>query len=285
MICLWTGPLVASTNLRDPSTKISKKKRKRPIIYTFFHLKLKRDMKEDIDKTHKRMLDAWKEAWSSRGWDPIILDLDDARKHPDFDKYNDQFKDLTPNDAFIFGGSYNHMCLMRWLAVAAQKEDGWMSDYDTFPMNIRIEDGLDLPNSGTFTSFEKHVPSLMSGSASEWERVSKEILDRVLRAFDEKGAKVKYSDMLAMMDIYRESGYTAYVSVRKVAGYPYIEMGKMNCKLTKNVLAVHLSHAYTDRAIEDGIIPELGNHEQRYVYSNLVLSDWREQCSPDIETD
>ena len=45
------------------------------------------------------------------------------------------------------------------------------------PTFFPTEEGKDLPNGGNFTSFEQHVPSLLSGSQKEWERVSKLLLE------------------------------------------------------------------------------------------------------------
>ena len=280
LVFFCNGPFAASVNLRDPSTTISKENHDRPLIYTFFQLKLKDNGVEDKIDEHELLLDAWIEAWSERGWDPVVLTLDDAKKHPDYDYYNDKFKNMSQR---IFEGSYNYLCLMRWLAIAAQQEDAYMSDYDTFPLNIRVEDGLNLPNSGAFSGYERFVPSLMSGSASEWDRIAKAVLDRALKKFDDEGPNVKYSDMLALRDGLNESRETKlFISTLQVVSYPYSKIGKMICMRADKSLAAHLSHAYTDRAYNKfHVIP--GN-KGRHEYSRMVLNDWREQCSPEAET-
>ena len=162
---------------------------------------------------------------------------------------------------------------MRWLAVAAQQEDGYMSDYDTFPLNIRVEDGLDLPNSGSFTGYNGHVPSLMSASAPEWDRVAKAVLDKAVHKFEiEKFTR--YSDMLALRDSLKEDN--AFIPENKVVAYPYTEMGKMNCRDANKALAAHLSHMRTQRARENEMIPKSrGRHE----YGLMVVNDWKNQCS------
>ena len=48
---------------------------------------------------------------------------------------------------------------------------GWMSDYDTFPLNFDAEVGAKISKYGVFTSFDSHVPSLISAAQHEWEKL------------------------------------------------------------------------------------------------------------------
>ena len=56
---------------------------------------------------------------------------------------------------------------------------GWMSEIDTFPTNFPINEGTNLPNDGTFTSFQGHAPALMSGTGAEWNRIANLLIDAV----------------------------------------------------------------------------------------------------------
>jgi len=280
LIFLLLHPAITSMNLRDPKTVV-KKEENRPPMYTFFQMKLRRDGALDSGGKHEEMLEAWSKAWYDRGWEPIVLNLEDAKKHPDFEHYSSRFENLTPDEAFIFGGSYNYMCLMRWLAIAAQRTDAFMSDYDTFPMHIKANDGHYLPNGGKFTVYERVVPSLMSASASEWDSLAKQVIENVLDKFEKEGTQGVYSDMYALEDVYKRSPNhaKAYIAERRVDSYPYISLHKMDCERTDNVLALHLSHAYTGRARDAGLIPESISDNDRYLYSQMIMKDWKEQCS------
>jgi len=275
------APNEVSGSLQDPVTVVRKEPQVPPNIYTFFEMNTKRDGTKDIDAGHEFMLEAWKSAWAARGWNPIILTLDDAKKHPDFDYYSNQFMKLSSNEAFIFGGSYNYMCLMRWLAMAAQRVDGWMSDYDTYPLHITSSDGHYLPNGGKFTVFERYVPSLISASASEWDRLAIDVIEQVLDKFAAEGTQVRYSDMYALEDLWNKSPEEnrVFIAILRVDSYPYAEMHKMDCEKASNLLALHLAHSYTRHARDHGLIPDSLSDNERYKYSTVIEQDWQEQCA------
>jgi len=117
----------------------------RPMMYTFY---------EKVKQGEDALIDAWSEEWQAIGFDTHVLTMEDAKKHHLYDKMESVVKP-------VFRTDYNAMCFYRWLAMA--NHGGWMSDYDTFPTNFPIEEAYNLPNNGTLTSFELHVPSLISG--------------------------------------------------------------------------------------------------------------------------
>lgn len=276
--------LILAQNLRnlvDPATTVKKEHdENRPVIYTFFEMKLRRDGILDLNGEHDKMLATWSNAWSEAGWDPRILTLEDAKKHPEFEKYSAPIMEITDPTAFIYGNSYNYMCLMRWLAMAAQNKDGWMSDYDTFPLSVKAKDGLDLPHKGRFTVYARYVPCLMSGSAKEWNRMAKSVIERVLQHMEEKGNHLTYSDMYALEDIYHKSS-NAYISEQRVQPrYPYLENDKINCEDLEFRYAFHLSHASATNAKKAGIFPKDFHEQSRHKYVKKIIRDWKEQCNP-----
>lgn len=274
--CLLPAGTVSAANLRDPAT-VKVKEEKRPVMYTFFQMKERRDGEMDIDGGHEGMLRAWSKAWDDAGWETAVLTLEDAKKHPDFEKYNAKFMKLS-KDSFIYGGGYNYMCLMRWLAMAAQRVSGWMCDYDTFPLHIDPVDGLNLPFGGKFTVYDRHTPSLMSGKAEEWDRMSVKILERVLDKFHEVGTKKVYSDMYALEDVWH-IWQPNYIIQRSVIGYPYVEMDKIDCERTDKKLAFHLSHDGTTNAQKEGLLPATIEAHHREIAYEKLMSDLRKQCS------
>merc|ERR1711957_772639 len=110
---------------------------------------------EGIDD--ERVLDLWKELWQNSGWEPRVLTLDDAKNHPDYEIYRSLLLKLP-----------NFVSYARWLAMAEHGSGGWMVEYDTIPLGITILVGLELPNNGLFTCYERNIPSLLSGNAVEW---------------------------------------------------------------------------------------------------------------------
>ena len=269
--------------LNDPATVVKKEKRDRPIIYTFF---------EGRDGIHsgryyreqQELLKIWMEVWSDAGWEPKVLTLEDAKKHPDYEKYSNKILHDQPNGN-LRANSFDFMCFMRWLAMAAHGKGGWMSDYDTLPMGIKASH--DLPHSGKFTCYDGHVPSLMSGLPEEWSRVGNLLLDIAVSQVNNENLSL-VSDMLAMRTLFEKSS-SSYVLLNKVfKGYPYKIKNEVNCKhLTKN-FAVHLSHARTKESLEKGIfeIPDTIKIEYVSVYVDRLrprlaaklYEDWKKQC-------
>jgi len=247
----------------------------RPIMHTFFH-KVKRMTTED------ETLKVWREEWGNAGFETVVLTLDDAKKHPDFEEIEKLMKPLFGSEG------YNALCFYRWMAMAVVG-GGWMSDHDTLPLNFPIDEGLHLPNAGNFTSFQTYVPSLMSGTEEEWNRVFKLLIDAIPRINDGPDAKNKRpSDMHAFEVLHREKNGSIIFSRYDAAvhdGYIYKSPHKVDCKKLSG-RAVHLSHAYTAQAIKDGLFPvevDDGVDEPTGVMraqgAKLFLNEWKFQCA------
>jgi len=124
------------------------------------------------------------------GWKPIVLTLKDAKRHPLFLNFTKAF-----DEAKYPLSKYDQMCFYRWLAMA-KVGGGWMSDYDTMPLYSNPAESLTLPNDGKFTSYQRHVPALIVGNTSEWDRMS-----NLMYEFYLSNGHHYYSDMHALMDI------------------------------------------------------------------------------------
>lgn len=243
---------------------------KRPIMHTFYH---------SIDSMGgmEYALRLWKEEWERIGFETKILNLEDAKKHPDFEEIE---KIMIP----LHGSAgYNSICFYRWFAMAASG-GGWMSDHDTFPTNFPINEGIDLPNGGKFTSFQAHIPALMSGTAAEWNRVSKLLIDAIPRVTED----VVTSDMHAFNVLRKEDSadvvfMTPYINYVE-EGFIYDSPRVVNCQKMSTVRAVHISHALTHQAILDGLYPleveedDPVGKDHRGEASKVFLDDWRNQC-------
>ena len=157
-----------------------------PVIYTFFEMAHDEKGSHEMDAMD---VEQWKSAWMEAGWHPVILNLDDAKKHPGFSDFQG-----VVNDSAMKGIEYEQMCYYRWLAVAAAG-GGWMADIDTYPLHIDPKIyGKSLP--GKFTSHCWKAPCLVSGSESEWNRVIPLLLESLTSHKD-----MRWSDMFAMQDV------------------------------------------------------------------------------------
>jgi len=243
----------------------------RPIMHTFYH------SIDSMGKMEDAVLDLWTEEWTNAGFDTKVLNLVDAKKHPDF-------KEIEQIMIPLHGSTgYNAICFYRWIAMAISG-GGWMSDHDTFPANFPMNEGIDLPNGGKFTSFQAHIPALMSGSAVEWDRVSKLLIDAIPRVAE----NIVTSDMHAF-DVLQKEGSAGVIFMKPYIryvqeGFIYDSPRVVNCHKMSIVRAVHISHALSHQAIRDGLYPieveeddPVGNRN-RGAASKVFLDDWRNQC-------
>jgi len=139
----------------------------RPVMHTFF-ASLESMSAGMTDSGHRELLAEWHRAWRAAGWDTVVLTLDDAQQHPEYAAVSEILSHHSPNE-------YDSLCFFRWFAMAV-RGGGWMSDYDTFPLQFDARDHWRLPNAGNFTSQKAHVPCLVSGSGLEWDRMAHELV-------------------------------------------------------------------------------------------------------------
>ena len=96
----------------------------------------------DLSKDCRRLIELWKKSWRNYGWNPIVLSLNDAQKHPrykeiDLKNYSSNLYKYSINEA-----NYLEMCYSRWFAYGV--EDGVWSDYDVINYGLRPENITDL---------------------------------------------------------------------------------------------------------------------------------------------
>jgi len=149
----------------------------RPKIYTFH---------ESVAPDHDDLLMVWKRKWFEAGWNPVVLTLQNARRHPNY-------KELMR----LLPAGQGARCL-EWLAVASMG-GGWLAEYDVFPLHDFIEDGIELPYDGALTIWENVVPSLVSGSATEFTRGAMILAENM--------EENTHSDILALVHLSRSTQY------------------------------------------------------------------------------
>ncbi|CAE7267339.1 gly-3, partial [Symbiodinium sp. KB8] len=118
---------------------------------------------------------------------------EDAKTAANFSQFHHDLATKVP-----LGGNkmYDYHCYMRYLAMA-EAGGGWMSDYDVIPTWFPPD--TDLPNDGRFTSYQNHVPALLSGRQDEWYRMADTLLTLAVSKGKEKaiktGSEYLFSDM------------------------------------------------------------------------------------------
>ena len=134
-------------------------------IYTYY---------QDINhSSQNELIHLWKISWSRQGYEPIVLDLEDAKKHPYFETMNSEmrriFAEITGRQITEYGMS----CWFRWLAYAMQKEDSfYVSDYDAINANFK----LTQPHNKLHL-MDADCPFLASGTPKQFSNLCKAFVD------------------------------------------------------------------------------------------------------------
>mmetsp|Transcript_15759 Transcript_15759/g.24507 ORF Transcript_15759/g.24507 Transcript_15759/m.24507 type:complete len:354 (+) Transcript_15759:151-1212(+) len=238
---------------------------KRPIMHTFFQpIRTGGDTPAGMSQeAHQALLKEWEAAWQQAGWDTKVLTVQDAKKHPEFEPLS---RIIQTFDI----GEYDKLCFIRWIAMAATNSGGWMSDYDVFPLHDFRHEGV--PNNGAFTMHDGYVPSLASGSKSEWLRMIKRMIDhaQIVRS---------RSDMFAVEELGHADGnlfrmdYTVMPGNNALTGKEWT----WECRALTyppNKRAVHFSH----RAIQEGRLQQGQTLENRAEIASEWLQMWLQKC-------
>jgi len=123
--------------------------------------------------SQNKLIDLWKISWSRQGYLPIVLNLDDAKRHPYFDTLNREmpriFKEITGRTITNYGMS----CWFRWLAYATQAEEKfYVSDYDAINNNFPIKEP-----ENTLHLMDSFCPFFASGNPKQFENLCKSFVN------------------------------------------------------------------------------------------------------------
>lgn len=170
----------------------------------------------------------WNQVWDAAGWTPQNLALEKYAADPSFKDVLDRISRVTILQRRI---------VYKYLAMAASG-GGWLAHSDTFPLHPFGSD-LELPNGGALTAFGG--PCLMSGNATEWLRVGKEIAEHAHVAVAVHKTQDTWTEDYALSQI--KNLYTfvdgEVFEVPKVENVPQWSWDPMHCQVTKNTRAVH----------------------------------------------
>lgn len=249
----------------------------KPVMHTFYAKiqgKHQTGMKEHDDRL---LLEAWKSAWEAAGWTTKILGVEDAMRYENFEALDGPISKHT-------NGDYNKFCFYRWMAMATVESGGFMADYDTFPLPSEVAFGSvdQLPNRGAFTVYDAApqggIPSLMSGSNSEWSRMVNAITKRIRQP----GYKELTIDMLELMYLNRDIPEEHYTINQKiVTGLIAVDPHRSwneKCLLYEDFYAVHFSHITIRQGKNNGVFPQNTEASDRCRLISELLREWIKHC-------
>jgi len=274
-----------SRYLSSTNAIINQKDSRLPIIYTFYE---RIDPNEHVkytgmtDNADRHLLQLWKEYWTLAGWEPRILTLEDAQRHPDFQKV-DKALDL---EALALGYK-DKMCYMRWLAMAAVG-GGFLSDYDIFPIRQVTYDGIHLPNDGKMTfydqAFNGAIPCLVSGSFNEFDRMSKLMIESTL-----KNLHSSWNELEAIFDVYKQDrdafvAMNGVLRAERALTHNYLFKDEKYCRnLASSSWAIHFSHNSILQAKDYGYLDKKVAFNQRPTIAEKFLNEWNSKCAFIVE--
>lgn len=140
-------------------------------IYTYYH---------NIQfNNQQELIDLWKESWSKQGFDPIVLSMDDAKKHPYYEEFITKLKhthiEITGKPISDYGLS----CYLRWLAYANQNEKNFflMSDYDVINKNFIYDDLDEIIQQNNMSFLDRYCPCLAYGNSETCFQFCRDIVE------------------------------------------------------------------------------------------------------------
>ena len=134
-------------------------------IYTYY---------QEIDhKKQNELIHLWKTSWSRQGYEPIILHLEDAKKHPYFEVFNLEIRRISKEIIGKEITEYGMSCWFRWLAYATQADEKfYVSDYDAININFPIVEPNDKLN-----LLCGNCPFIASGTSKQFENLCKAFVE------------------------------------------------------------------------------------------------------------
>lgn len=149
-------------------------------VYTYY--RPTPDCPRYVPESQLALIELWKRSWKNRGWNPIVLGDDDAKKHPEFDRFFEKVSQLPVHR----WSTWRAAGLLQWVAVAAAG-GGMVTDYDVlnygfFPESVPVSDKMlmfcDEPPGwftgatfGSLEHYEKMISLLLGWKVTERDAV------------------------------------------------------------------------------------------------------------------
>lgn len=172
-------------------------------IYTYFdynttELKAKqtdpKKLEKDLEelRTEKRIVDTWARAWWALGFEPVVLNLVDARSHP-------RYQEFEESNVFNADLKKANAKWLAWLAAGA----GIYSDYRVIPVTRDAShEAIQLLKSCSYSermAFDDESLSLIVSDIKD----TKPFLFDIMRGFTEKQLTVNF-------EVYQQNAFAYY---------------------------------------------------------------------------
>lgn len=148
-------------------------------VFTYYH-----DVTDALFPS--KLIDYWSASWKHNGFEPVLLQEVDARKHPWFSTYEKTVMTFPTVNA----PWYERHCWIRWLAFELAGA-GVFSDYDVFNFTLKSTDLLEVPG---FLALDRSISPLFVSSVDGIRAVISMVPGALMSAITIDG-KLHVSDM------------------------------------------------------------------------------------------
>lgn len=129
------------------------------------------------------LISLWSKSWSRLGFEPIVLNLNNAESHPYFKEFFEQIvaihNTIMPN-VHPKSIGYNISCHMRWLAYSSKIDNKYcfFSDYDVINMNLDSDNTvIDKLKTNNIHFLDNHCPCIAIGKTGFCEQFCRDIIN------------------------------------------------------------------------------------------------------------
>lgn len=267
------GVLIQRGACESTDTIVNQKNYSFPIIHVFFEpIAQEQRFTSMTDEDDEALLDFWKQAWKAAGWEPRVLTLQDAKKHPLYHEFQNELDNLCIDE-------FGRLSLLRWIALAAAG-GGWMADYDAFPLRDFSNDVLD--NNGEVTIYEAVAPVVVSGSVNALTVMAKYLLQHATSHGRASQNRLSFwTDTLGLLTAWRDPNCTLHVKKDIVDGRKALTGNSLtsedcNKRPFRGEHFIHVSHFAMMEA--PGVAPELRLPRHRLTVAKQWLPEWIAIC-------
>ena len=195
-------------------------------------------------KNQKELIDLWRSSWSSRGFEPILLTEEDAKKHLYYTDYIKELKQIHIDVLDEEITDYGMSCYLRWMAYATIDSDKPIltMDYDIINTGLDIIE-LEFPIDTKIKLYSNYCPCFVSGTPDQFDglcrkfvRISKQNIKKCKRKKVPFGLGNWYHDnefFIYHHDLLNED--VIFTSSDKVLPF--------DCNVNMEGKAVHVSHS------------------------------------------
>jgi len=144
----------------------------KPLIYTYYDA--------NVTFSDEKLLEIFSDSWTTAGYDVKVLGPEDAKKHSNYNEYEERLDGSDLSSLTKFG-------YFRLVAMSTV-DGGYFSELHTLPLHKRpslsslpssLRDFSSLPNKGEITFQDGAFGSIISGNEEEFNNMVKFLMDNI----------------------------------------------------------------------------------------------------------